>query len=320
MMNPVSFSVSAGVLKPLSRIGRRSFRLPFDYLRARKILRDYAAHYRNAHDLFIAERNPVQMPARPFSENRVCIVGPGRYDSIIELPKNYFDLVARVRDDVQARLEESRQCLFFPKLKMQAVPEHTKDIPSVKRGEVIAIQLKQYLDIDGLEGFCSSIMKELEQKIYQSYVIVDKVYVYRSLPTSVEEQVSWLWHYDNHPNEILKVMVYLTDVSDRSGPFEYFRLVTNHYPLFISPKPLLGYSRISPKIIERYLLDGYEASKVTGPVGTVVVFDNNVLHRATIPKGGYRDVVVLQVRPAAFRPAQYVDSRWTGSFQQIGRA
>lgn len=47
----------------------------------------------------------------------------------------------------------------------------------------------------------------------------------------------------------------------------------------------------------------------------MVLFDPKIIHRATISKDTYRDVLFLQVRPATFKPRSYIDPRWTGSFQ-----
>jgi hypothetical protein len=49
-------------------------------------------------------------------------------------------------------------------------------------------------------------------------------------------------------------------------------------------------------------------------MGTAILFDDNVLHRATLARTGHRDALVFQIRPAAFRPDSYIDPRWTGSF------
>ena len=181
---------------------------------------------------------------------------------------------------------------------------------------MIALQLKDPLDIGGLEEVCAPIMDQLAHKVFASYVMVDKVYVYRSLVGRQTEQISWLWHFDNHPREILKVMIYLTDVNEHSAPFEYLRHSTSLKPILGSPlAPLYGQSRVSREVFRRYESRGYEVCKVTGPRGTTIVFGSNVVHRAVLAREIYRDVLTFQVRPVTFMMRPYVDRRWTGSFQ-----
>jgi hypothetical protein len=305
------------VLKPVLRRlyhGSRSF---FFYPRAVKIARDYATHYRNAQQFFVARGNSAKPLVESVTDVRLRVNVPGAKENFIELPDTYPALVERVHRDVEARFKHTSNCLFFPKLKLASMPEKTEELASLKDGEVLAIQLKDYLDIDALQDLSSLILSELEHKVYRSHIIVDKVYIYRSLVSHHQEQVSWMWHYDNHPNGILKVMIYLTDVAEWNGPFEYLRSTGSLQALRIAPKPLLGYTRISAQTLQQYLSNGYERYKVTGPSGTMFLFDENIIHKANIPERGHRDVIVLQMRPSTFHPERYIDNRWTGSFQHI---
>lgn len=316
MMLSLSLSAYENILKPSLRPLYHAVRLPISYLKARKISREYAAQHRRAQDFFASRKASTNPIIKSLSEIKVRILNP-EGNGFVVLPDRYLNLVRQIRDDVQVRFEVSGNCLFFPKLKISSVPRCTKDISAIKNGEIISVQLKDYLGIRGLEELCSGLMGELERKVFLSHVIVDKVYIYRSLPTHQEAQVSWLWHYDNHPNEILKIMIYLSDVDEKSGPFEYLRSTKSHEAAFIHPRPLFDNSRISPKAIKRYLLDGYDCRRVTGPRGTMILFDNNVVHRASLAKSVYRDVIVLQIRPATFCPRSYIDPQWTGSFQHV---
>jgi hypothetical protein len=85
--------------------------------------------------------------------------------------------------------------------------------------------------------------------------------------------------------------------------------------------PLHVRSRVAPEVVERHLANGYESHRVIGPRGTVVIFDDNIIHRATPARAGARDVVVFQVRPSLFRARPHLDRRWTGSFchQNVNR-
>lgn len=285
--------------------------------RAQQILHDYAAHHREAQQLFASGGNAGTPIISSLADVRVREIAPGGKGNLINLPVNYLNLIERLRRDVHEKFEHSRNCWFFPKLEAQPVPDRTRDIPAVQNGGVIAIQLRDCLTVDGLQELCARLLPELERKVYGSHVIVDKVYIYRNLVSHAEEQVSWTWHYDNHPVEILKIMIYLTDVCEDNGPFEYLRSMQTHQALYMAPAPLSGYGRVSDNAVQQYLSNGYECHKVTGQSGTLLLFDENVVHKANVAKSGYRDVVVLQIRPATFRPETYIDPRWTGSFQHV---
>ena len=94
-------------------------------------------------------------------------------------------------------------------------------------------------------------------------------------------------------------MVYLTDVSEGTAPLEYLHDRRSDRPLFGAPlSPLHLNSRVPAAVIDRHLAAGCEPRVVTGPRGTIVIFDDNIIHRGTLAQTGHRDVLVLQVRPS----------------------
>jgi len=195
------------------------------------------------------------------------------------------------------------------------VIDGTAALPEVINREVITIQLLDPLSLDGLPDLCEPLLDEIERTHYASFTLVDKVYVYRSPISEQTPRASWLWHYDNHPREMIKVMIYLTDVDEGTAPFEFLRERGSQRPAVGAPlAPLHWHSRVPPDQVDRYLAGGYETHLATGPRGTVVVFDDNVIHRGTLAQTGHRDVLVLQLRPATFRARPRIDPRWTGSF------
>jgi hypothetical protein len=280
-------------------------------------LQDYAEHYREAQRAYRAAGHISSLSVSSPKDVRVRRIDPQGGESFIELPENYRALIDRISHDVEAKLEHVRNCWFFPKLKVPPAQDKVNDLEAVRNGEVIAVQLKDYLGVEGLNELCTHLIPEIEKKIYGSYVLVDKVYVYRSLVSHVKEQVSWTWHYDNHPVEILKVMIYLTDVSESNGPFEYLRSSRTLEGIYRTPAPLSGYGRASTREVQCYLAEGAESQKVTGPSGTLLLFDDNVVHKANVAQSGYRDVIVLQLRPCAVRQGSFISSSHTGSFEHV---
>ena len=313
----VSHSQVKILSKTIMRKLYQSALYPFTSMRARRIAESYTAHYLETKEVYGSIERPQGAPLKSLAEVRVDVFFPGEGKQYLSLPFGYLDLVDRLKHEVNARFELSRNCIFFPKLNVSDVPEKIADVASVKKGEVIALQLRSCLDVAGLEDLCALLLPQLERNVYGSYLLAEKVYIYRNLVSRCDEQISWIWHYDNHPSEILKIMIYLSDVDEQHGPFEYLGSSYTCDAKLIEPTPLCGYGRIPAKVLQRYLADGHKSYKVIGPRGTVILFDNNIVHRANIAKKGIRDAIVLQVRPSLFHPPRYLDPEWTGSFPHV---
>lgn len=274
------------------------------------ILHRYTRHYRQARRRYTGPSGSAVVGS--VYDVGVIAIRPGDH-SRLELPGDFAQRVATVARGAAAALDRPANCDFFP-----AVPvgdaRSTNELAAVANGEVISIKLRDPFAVEGLPDLCEPLLNELERTVYRSHVIVDKVYIYRSPASRQAPAASWLWHFDNHPREMLKVMVYLTEVGLDSAPFEYLA-DANGRPRPGAPlAPLHGDSRVPPREIDRWLAAGWSREVVTGPAGTVLVFDDNVVHRGTLARAGHRDVVVFQVRPVTFRATPRLDPRWTGSF------
>lgn len=309
-------SLLPGVIrKPLGSV-RRRLAASAHYLKGKRILRDYTAYYRRSQRIFRRDGHTAQTLVSSLSDLGIQVILPGAKKSLITLPENYSDLVERVARSAGVHLSDSKNCSFFPKLGKGPLPEQTTEVPAVRNGEVMLISLANPLQVDGLEDLCAPLMTELERNVYGSYAMLDKVYVFRSTVCHLNPRASRLWHYDNHPREIIKLMIYLTDVDAGTGPFEYLRETGTLRAVCGSPlAPLFGNSRVSTEAIKLHLANGLEKHMVIGPTGTMILFDNNMIHRGNLAQDGARDALVLQMRPATFKTRPYIDPRWTGSFQ-----
>lgn len=90
-----------------------------------------------------------------------------------------------------------------------------------------------------------------------------------SLPHADEGRGPQAFHRDHSPPGLLRALIYLTDVDEQSGPFEYI-------------DPANGESR-----------------RVTAPAGSLIVFDANAFeHRGRPPLGRERKVLDLVLCPA----------------------
>jgi len=186
--------------------------------------------------------------------------------------------------------------------------------------------LNDPFSISEVEDIASMIIPQIEAKFFGCFVHVQHIYIYRSIATKQEAHSSWLWHYDNYPAEVHKIIIYLTDVAKSSGPFRYL-VSDKEGPLIIKPsrtgpsnwkKPKWKGSRIPEKYIKIYQQNNYYCKKVTGCIGTMILFDNNCIHKATVAKKAHRDVLVFQLKPSIKKLRPHINKAWTGSFQHIG--
>jgi len=303
VMSHARESIPAPVRKPLGRIWRRGLALG-NHARGWNVAREYRSHYQEARRLFERDGHRHD-PLRPaLQEVGVHVIRADTpQENLIDLPADYQANVARVSRAARSAFDRATGVRL---------------VTSVPGQEIISIQLDAPLEIDGLVELSEPIMHGLERRVFGSYVLIDKVYVYRSPVSAATPRASWVWHYDNHPREVLKVMIYLTDVTEGSAPFEYLRDMHTGRPVPGAPiAPLHVRSRVDDSRVARWLGNGCRSTAVVGPAGTMIVFDDNVIHRGTIARERHRDVLVFQVRPAAFRAEPHLDRRWTGSFQHI---
>ncbi|MBD2448985.1 phytanoyl-CoA dioxygenase [Nostoc sp. FACHB-152] len=94
-----------------------------------------------------------------------------------------------------------------------------------------------------------------------------------------------LWHRDIEDRKILKIIVYLTDVEEKHGPFEYV-------PLALTSKYQLNYYRIQAQINNSGGIDDKTLNQIIpksawkscpGRAGTVIVADTRkLLHHGTL--------------------------------------
>jgi hypothetical protein len=171
-----------------------------------------------------------------------------------------------------------------------ADPTHQRDVPEVAG---FALHLKDCpRALPELRELLGTDAVAVVEAYYRAHLKVYYAEMYRSLPTTQTAAYSWMWHTDDHPAPVLKIMVYLTEVTESSGAFR----------AFVRPasRELLrrGFSREKAELFEDALKDVSRLKVCEGPPGTVVIFDNNLVHRATAPRESYRDVVVFEVLPS----------------------
>ena len=94
---------------------------------------------------------------------------------------------------------------------------------------------------------------------------------------------SELWHYDNHDCNNFKIIIYLNDVSEEDGAFEY-------------KEPIQYFPHAGDKNIHTRLDLKDIGKKVTGDVGTTLIFKEQIAHKGNYSRKGYRDVINIRLR------------------------
>lgn len=180
-----------------------------------------------------------------------------------------------------------------------------------------------------IEHISKIILPYLENNIYGCYLNLTRAYIYKNIKTNQPVESSWMWHWDNHPNEMIKIIIYLTDTSADDGPFQIlrnkdtgsgYRMPTNR----LGPQQWGNHTvkkcypecRISGQEIKKLLnkKKNLQPFKITGNRGKIIIFNNNIIHKANIPKKNERIILTLQVKPILIKRHQYFDKTFTGTF------
>tara|TARA_R110000824_G_scaffold27426_10_gene93209 strand:- start:6603 stop:7466 length:864 start_codon:yes stop_codon:yes gene_type:complete len=271
------------------------------------MFKTYAEYYNDAKLLY-----PSSNPKKDVYEFTHEITLPGQKSEIIEnITDDFYKLVDKVAGIYSERLSDNDRCYWPPG------PD------GLKKEDDIVRMCKDIIDVPDIENIVSIIAPQIEKNLYGSYMQVQNIYVYRSPVTKVQPRMSWLWHYDNHPYEYMKCMIYLTDVGENDGPLEMmvhsdtglgakhksYRTSWNNW------RAAPNNSRFTEKQIEDLEEQGYEPKKVCGPKGTIIVFNENVVHRANIAKENDRDVINFMIKPSTEKLVPYLNKEYTGTFQ-----
>ena len=99
----------------------------------------------------------------------------------------------------------------------------------------------------------------------------------------------YAWHWDNHPDELFNVMLYLSDVEgEDDGAYQYMADT--------SGKGIIN-KGFDHNLTEEFAQQLGIVKSVTGKAGDFFLFNNNNIHRAGVPTVKDRKVVLYQIRP-----------------------
>lgn len=164
--------------------------------------------------------------------------------------------------------------------------------------------IKEPKDIPGIKFFLYEICQQIEEKLFNSYFNIEYIHCYQNLYTEYKESSSWLWHFDNCPDEFIKIAFHLNETTEKNGCMKIL-LDKKGVPLKMQSDRLKPNdrskksSRLTYKHIESLKSIGYTEKPIVGGMGSNFVFSPNIVHKATIPayNSDYRKILMLYVRP-----------------------
>jgi len=173
--------------------------------------------------------------------------------------------------------------------------------------------------------------KYLETQVFGCYIHCDNIKIYKTPKQSTPPKSSWVWHFDNNPREQIKVMIYFNDVKKDSGSFRYLEKDNGGVKITSSQQDYkywyngkrhkfeaLGIHWTGQRNLENVVSNLIKAKNckivdVVGKAGTAILFDNNILHKGTIPSQGFRYAATLQLKPIHLCPEKIFNKKITGN-------
>jgi hypothetical protein len=147
------------------------------------------------------------------------------------------------------------------------------------------------------------VLKDVEPHItsyYGSYFQPYWIRIQRTTPGETTAASSFGWHIDDNPKELMKIFVYLNDCSKSNGAFRAFSWKHSRKILFKGFRSNGEQTRVNYQpLVDRYLKKFPESLMVLeGLGGTVLAFDNNLVHKGTAPEIGFRHAIQIPIYPA----------------------
>jgi len=198
----------------------------------------------------------------------------------------------------------------------------------------VAMGLK---DIFLVEEELKSIVEDylvpyLEKDVFGCYVHCDNIKIYKTPQVNSQESSSWVWHIDNSPVEQMKVMIYINDVNKESGAFRYLKKDNGGVKLLSTRRDYQNWKETyQEEIFEKFgrkwngtrtpesVLNDFiqnencEIVDVEDKAGTAIIFDNNCIHKGTIPTNGFRYAMTIQFKPVNKKLVPVFDKKYVGN-------
>jgi len=210
--------------------------------------------------------------------------------------KNLPQLDSRDRLIVNTLKKEGAYITNLEELGLASTPEMLKATQeqlaqmSANSNLHLAKKLPQIYTVTDLQQIANWAKETRLMKIVENYlglpVAFQGVHLRKDLPN--EEQFgTLLWHKDAEDRKMVKIFIYLNDVDEEQGPFEYIPLHLTSFPnrnAYRIDKQLQqsGYLGLNDEQVEAIIPKSAWKS-CPGPAGTVLIADpRTVLHHGTL--------------------------------------
>ena len=147
-----------------------------------------------------------------------------------------------------------------------------------------------------------SIVQSISEPIfayYNSYFQACSVKIQEISPGFQDAGSSFGFHTDDSPYSVNKVFIYFTDTYENNGAFRTFDYATSDKLLqkgMLKSAPPGVARKLTQNLIDKKVLSSLQV--LEGPEGTSLLFDNNLIHKGTLPLKGRRIHMVLEIMPS----------------------
>jgi hypothetical protein len=142
--------------------------------------------------------------------------------------------------------------------------------------------------------YASGFVEEVIESFFHSHFKIYNVSMYRTVPNPDVPESSFLWHFDNVPDEEIKLMIYFDNVYEDTGAF---RFKSREYSQNLR-KDGFWHRKYYHKVAGR-IDDTASTVCVEGKPGTSILFQNGrVAHKATAPRRLHRDIATFVIIPS----------------------
>jgi hypothetical protein len=168
-------------------------------------------------------------------------------------------------------------------------PDHLGQITLPRESnERLAIQIYNVLNMN------SEKIESILKSHFQCYWIRGQ----KNVPIGYDsKEASYGFHLDDNPRQLFKVFFYLNDTYKSNAAFRTFGYDKTRE---LIKKGFRSYSvddrnRAQSLINEE---DMNELNILEGAAGTVLMFDNNLIHKGTVPVVGHRSIFQIEIYPS----------------------